>query len=321
LSKPSVLIEAEVWKKIMHWVNKSDCEVSGLGLVKVEANNVLRVTDTILLPQRNGPTHTDIEAEDVCKALYEMRDADGELRWWWHSHVNMGVFWSGTDHTALRDFCAPGGWIAATVVNKKREYRSCFYSKHQVETPFGPYINPLMLDELPTSVTVIPDPNVAAWDAEYERNVTNRKPRSYGRVWEKDVGWVEYEPEEREVKATVEKTIIDKRPPGIKKREWKKLKDLRKGREHLIRDDRERDAYGFTQEERTFLASQGWDQEDIDFFSQQKLAGVDMIRLAEAGVEVSTIWQAISVGKSAKDIVEICLLDKQAADMLKESVS
>ena len=97
-----VIIENEVFRKIMHWVDKSDYEVSGLGTLTCDENGVFRVKSAMLLPQKNGTTHTDIEAEDVGKLMYALKDQAGELRFWWHSHVNMGVFWSGTDINSNR---------------------------------------------------------------------------------------------------------------------------------------------------------------------------------------------------------------------------
>jgi hypothetical protein len=46
----SIEIDEFVYQKIMHWVNKSDFEVSGLGKIEVDKErNVIRVIDAILL--------------------------------------------------------------------------------------------------------------------------------------------------------------------------------------------------------------------------------------------------------------------------------
>src|SRR4051812_26444210 len=158
--KPTIKIDYLVHQKVMHWVNGTNYEVSGLGKLVVEKNEI-RVIDAMLLPQKNTAGSTDIEPEDVCKAMFELRDTPGELRWWWHSHVNMGVFWSGTD-TDTMDKLASQGWFLSTVFNKKWEYRTAL----KMGKPFQ-----ILLDELPTAVHhSVPAGLTDAWDAEFKKN-------------------------------------------------------------------------------------------------------------------------------------------------------
>ena len=158
-------MDSAVYQKIMHWVNKSDFEVSGLGTVVYDQdNNSLKVIDAIILPQKNTGTTTDIEPEDVNKAMYLMRNSPGKLRFWWHSHVNMNVFWSGTDVDTIKKLGA-GGWFCATVFNKRRETKSAFCQNEPVR---------LLVSDIPTEITE----NVELtkqWDEEYDKNVKNVK--------------------------------------------------------------------------------------------------------------------------------------------------
>lgn len=161
-----IFIPDEIFQKIMWWVKKSNQEVSGMGKL-TQTGDLFTITDAILLPQKNTSTTTDIEPQDVARAMYQLRDTPGELRWWWHSHVNMQAFWSGTDKDTIRD-CGQGGWFTATVVNKRCEMVSALYVKEPLE---------IMLDSIPTEVgTRMLSPEIiAAWDAEYDRNVQERK--------------------------------------------------------------------------------------------------------------------------------------------------
>ena len=157
-----VVIDSFVFQKIMHWIDKTHLEVSGLGKITY-SGGVVRVVDAMLLPQKNGGTHTDIEGDAVAKAMYELRGTPGDLRFWWHSHANMNVFWSGTDWDTIRKISA-GGWFLSTVFNKRREMRSCLSMT-----------SPLLFcaDELPTTVQqVVGADIVKAWDDEYDKNVT-----------------------------------------------------------------------------------------------------------------------------------------------------
>lgn len=159
-----VVIDQQVYQKVMYWVNKSNYEVSGLGNVVFEPEtNTLRVIDAIMLPQKNTGTTTDIEGADVAKAMFQLRNSPGTLRWWWHSHVNMGVFWSGTDISTIQTL-GNGGWFCATVFNKRNETKSAFCQKTPVR---------LLVPDIPTQLATTDRALTAQWDAEYDRNVEN----------------------------------------------------------------------------------------------------------------------------------------------------
>lgn len=165
MQKPKVVLDNEVYRKIMYWVKKSKYEVSGLGtVVWDEKEQAFRVKSAMLLPQKNTTTHTEIDTKAVVKAMYELRDAEGDLRFWWHSHANMKVFWSSEDMETIRDF-GSGGWVVATVFNHNYETRSAFYG-------VGGLI-PNFVDDLETVVIPFLEPKAKEWDEEYTKNVTN----------------------------------------------------------------------------------------------------------------------------------------------------
>lgn len=167
-SGPKIVIKEIVFQKIMHWVNKSNHEVSGLGMVKVQPDGSIHVIEAILLPQRNTAVTSDIEPEDVGKAMYEMRDADGEMKFYWHSHVNMGVFWSGTDADTIKKLSS-GGWFVSTVFNKRREMKTCL-------STVEPW--PAIIDDVQTVILREIDGSlIQAWDADYKKYVTDVLPK------------------------------------------------------------------------------------------------------------------------------------------------
>ena len=177
-----IKIPHEVYRKVMHWVNKADFEVSGFGTVKYNAEtHSFDVVDAFLLKQEGGAAHTDIDATALSKLMYDTRNNEGDLKWWWHSHVQMGVFWSGTDTQTIKDL-GKQGWAVATVFNQKNEYKSaiCYTSK----TDFNDLIH--HEPELPTEI--LPPPALAVppeWDAEFTANVTEKKwgPSSNTSCW------------------------------------------------------------------------------------------------------------------------------------------
>jgi len=174
-SKPpaqKVVISEKVYQKIMHWVNKSNFEVSGFGTVSFDkTTETFTIHDAVLLKQENTATSTEIDPVSLGKAMYELKDAPGELKWWWHSHADMGVFWSGDDMKVI-DELGGNGWILATVFNKRQQQRSAFMTKF--DTIVGNY--QVFIDDMALlRVQPILEEEKNEWDAEYERHVTEKK--------------------------------------------------------------------------------------------------------------------------------------------------
>lgn len=163
-----VEIDREVYEKIMHWIDKAPGEVSGLGKVELQ-DGVFMVTSAILLEQENTSVTTDIDGAAVAKAMYELKDEPGKLNWWWHSHVNMDVFWSGTDVETIHEL-GKHGWFTATVLNKRRDMKSAYYQKGN---GFFPEV---FVEHVNTSIIYMAeDDKFAEWDAEYEKKVKEKK--------------------------------------------------------------------------------------------------------------------------------------------------
>jgi hypothetical protein len=158
-------IDDDVFKKIMYWIDKSEFEVSGLGKIEFdEKTNTARVIDAILLPQKNTSTTTDIDGAAVGKAMFLLKDTPGELKWWWHSHVNMETFWSGTDKNTIMEL-GSGGWFMATVFNKSRKMLSAYCQAKPIR---------LLISGVETSILETVDEDLSKeWDSEYDKNVEN----------------------------------------------------------------------------------------------------------------------------------------------------
>lgn len=131
---PRIIIPEDILAKIFYWVDTCPMEISGLGKIEIirwpQTGNQpdlfdFKIVDAILLEQENTSSFTELNADAVSKAMYETRESPGELRWIWHSHVNMGVFWSGTDFDTITTI-GGNGWIVSSVFNKRHEHRSAF---------------------------------------------------------------------------------------------------------------------------------------------------------------------------------------------------
>lgn len=193
-----VQISEDVHRKVLHWVNKAGTrEISGFGNVVFDQDNqVMRVTEAYLLDQENAAASSDIDPEALGKLMFEHHKSgvEGELKWWWHSHVQMPVFWSGTDLTTIGEL-GEGGWILSTVFNQKDEMRSSLYMQKPIkffadELPtviesetnneailaaveeLGYKVKKEKLDEFLWSIEkIVPDELLDSWDEEFEDKV------------------------------------------------------------------------------------------------------------------------------------------------------
>jgi hypothetical protein len=160
-----VIISRGLYQKINHWVHKAGGkEVSGLGKLKLIGNDYV-IQSVLMLKQKNSAADTELQASDVAKAIFKTKDEDGMLNWWWHSHHSMGVFWSSTDSTTIREL-GEHGFIVATVFNNKNESKSAFYKNSDDIYP------EIYVDDIPTVIQdTIPQELIDAWDKEYDDNV------------------------------------------------------------------------------------------------------------------------------------------------------
>lgn len=189
-----ILIKEEVYDKVMHWVQSSaPNEVSGFGKVTINDKGEFEINEAYLIEQEVGGAHTDIDAKGLAKLMYESKDEPGQLRWWWHSHANMQVFWSGQDKATIEEL-GKQGWIIATVFNVKHEYRSavCYMTSKTVKTPWG--VSTSEGVELEDNVTLeiqstrYTAETVAQWDAELAKKVRQRKYTTVSTVGTYELG-------------------------------------------------------------------------------------------------------------------------------------
>ncbi len=166
---PKVIIDKMALEKIKYFVAKDHQECSGMGITRIVGDTIY-VDDIKMLEQKNGAAHTDINEAAVTKLMFDWREREGNLNFWWHSHVNMGVFWSGQDEATIKQL-GQHGLCVASVFNKKGEIRTAVAAKIEVPFATGPQV--VMFDDLTLMVHVpaIPDEITKAWDEEHKANV------------------------------------------------------------------------------------------------------------------------------------------------------
>ena len=172
MALPKIQIDPIVHQEVMHYVRASDIEVSGFGLVEPIAkggDTVFRVHRAYLFPQKGTGASSICYREAVQDLETDLfrEGFDLGLRWWWHSHVDMAVFFSGTDSATMAE--VSDAWMTATVFNSKGEMFSCYQQGGAV---------PLYLSALQTEVA-LPQPSKAVvdgWAQNLAKNVRKHEP-------------------------------------------------------------------------------------------------------------------------------------------------
>lgn len=307
--KPTIVFEREAFEKITYWVDKSPIEISGFGLVEELPENILKVTKVFLLPQKNGPAHTDIEAEDVAAAMHKYFDEPGNVRMWWHSHVNMNVFWSGTDMDTIKKLGA-GGWFAASVFNKKGEVKSAVVVADGMSSPWGKDF--LFLDDVKTEHVTIVNEKIQEWEKEYVENCQERRYErpTYGRTdWFENSGytfengvWVKKPDTFPILNQSKDLLKMPSRPESMSKKQfkrWKKMYSVNK--QEIQKKD-----YGFTENDKSLFAQRGWTEFDIeDFIENHDFTPQELVDLMLDLVEPSEIRYMLNAHYTPTDIMQL----------------
>lgn len=102
---PSLVFTQHAWRKLQYFLQLSTHEISGFGRVTDYDSNFL-VDEIYLINQTVSSVHTQMSAIEIGKFVSQLAAYGGDisnLKLWWHSHVNMGLFWSPDDEKTMAD--------------------------------------------------------------------------------------------------------------------------------------------------------------------------------------------------------------------------
>ena len=125
----NIEVDAVSMQKLWRWTEMAGGEVSALGMVEeirdqqTGITSGLRVTDVFLVKQVCSDSDTELDPKSVAELMLELekQGADvSKLRFWWHSHGSLSVFWSDQDEACVGDL-ANGEWLLSLVVNKRHD--------------------------------------------------------------------------------------------------------------------------------------------------------------------------------------------------------
>lgn len=111
--------------------DKYKSEVGGMAIM-YKTENGYKIIDPVVLKQVVTGTTCSLDKDAIAdymsksaiKYSAKLNIPVHEIRFvWWHSHAQMGVFWSGTDDIAIEEFSG-GDWSLSIVVNCKNQYKA-----------------------------------------------------------------------------------------------------------------------------------------------------------------------------------------------------
>jgi proteasome lid subunit RPN8/RPN11 len=117
-----VYIAPKVNSRIMEYAQAATGEISGFGCINPHTGIVDKLFP--LMNQVCSGTETEINPDMITEFVKSGQSSKANV--WWHSHVNMGAFWSGTDDTCIETLGQTMTSLLSIVVNKKREYKARF---------------------------------------------------------------------------------------------------------------------------------------------------------------------------------------------------
>lgn len=137
IDNPKVFFTIDCYKKIMAYINSTDLEISGLGSIRIDGQNIF-VTDVFLLMQRNNSVETNFVPEDVDSFITDLIKkgaSTGNIKVWWHSHNIMDTFWSHDDSSTIDHL--KNSWMISIVGNKQNKFecRLDFYKPFRLSIP------------------------------------------------------------------------------------------------------------------------------------------------------------------------------------------
>jgi len=117
---PRVFLPLHEAKKLWGFVRGVHGEINGLGLV--EAKRIGRdflIKEIFILPQSASDGHAEINGPAFNRYVATCEDP-GKIRFQWHSHGKIGVFFSGRDLETISRW--PAEYLISLVVNKAGKY-------------------------------------------------------------------------------------------------------------------------------------------------------------------------------------------------------
>lgn len=147
--KPTLILPVAHFKKLMAYVDLCDGEVTGFFDVDyIEDRKAFVMGEVHLIKQEAGAASVEMDEDNILDAMDELIAAGVTQmpRGWWHSHVEMQAFFSGTDNQTIDSDFLNDTFTVSLVVNKRREMKATLVVFE--DGPYNLYEAPLRIDDL-----------------------------------------------------------------------------------------------------------------------------------------------------------------------------
>jgi hypothetical protein len=111
--------------KLRAFIDTCEYEISGLGKVEELGGN-FELVDVVILEQDVTGVKTDMRDNALGKFAFDLQKKGDDIsKWncWWHSHVNMSAYFSGTDTDTIES-SNEQRYMVSLVGNKKKEWQA-----------------------------------------------------------------------------------------------------------------------------------------------------------------------------------------------------
>lgn len=152
-----IIIGLNASKKLKYFVELADGEISGFAKSKIK-DDAIYIEDFILFKQVCTGATTNLDPLMMGMFIDElMKKEEDPSPWniWWHSHADMGVFWSPTDNIAIQNDMGIRSYSISLVTNKKGEFKARLDIFPKDNSPFN--VSLFNTSELDVEIEVEPD--------------------------------------------------------------------------------------------------------------------------------------------------------------------
>lgn len=165
---PRVLYTPEVWGIIQLAIAHCEVEIGWLGLVRKHNETDYLIYDVFIPKQTVSHTETDID-ESAMSALaneiFAAGEDPGNLYYWGHSHVNMGVQPSGQDEAQVAIYLDSLPVLIRGIYNKRGESNVCVFDTEQR----------VVFERVENGIHALSDEDASDWIEHIDKNVKQRK--------------------------------------------------------------------------------------------------------------------------------------------------
>jgi len=138
---PFIYIKNKIKKQILEHLNTGKTELGGLLIGSVVAIGglndsiiAINVTDSIASVNFESTAVSLSMSSDVWESARKLSTPTSFVVGWYHSHPNLGAFFSGTDRKTQRDFFN-SKYSVGLVIDPVRKEECCFLGEYSEEIP------------------------------------------------------------------------------------------------------------------------------------------------------------------------------------------